>query len=58
MKKKRIHIQNIAEEDYEIRFKITIVYGFLNNLLKVSPMMFDEKQEKRAKLMRKFNIPL
>jgi hypothetical protein len=58
MRKKRISIQNSVQGDYEIRFKITIIYGFLNNLIKVSPMMFDDKQEKRAKLMRRLNIPL
>lgn len=58
MKKKRISIQNSVQGDYEIRFKITIIYGFLNNLIKVSPMMFDDKQDKRAKLMRRLNIPL
>lgn len=44
--------------DYEERFKFTIIYGFLNNLIKVSPMVYDDKQEKRAKLMKKANVPI
>ncbi len=35
---------------------MTIAFGFLTNLIKVRPMIYDDKQEKRHKLMKKQGI--
>lgn len=54
----RIHYINevYSENEYKERFKMTIAYGFLSQLMKIRGMIFDDKQEKRAKLMKKQNI--
>lgn len=35
---------------------MTVAFGFLTNLIKVRPMIYDDKQEKRHKLMKKQGI--
>lgn len=35
---------------------MTICFGFLSNLMRVRPMVYDDKQEKRYKLMKKTGI--
>jgi hypothetical protein len=45
------------EEAYLFRFKLTLLCGFIDNILKVREPTYDEKQEKRLRLMRKENIP-
>ena len=34
------------------------MYGFLNNLIRIAPMIYEEKQEKRSRLMKKLKIPI
>lgn len=42
--------------DYDEKFKMTIAFGFLPNLIKVTSMIYDDRQEKRYKLMKKQGI--
>ena len=37
-------------------FKLTLISGFIENMLKIREPIFDEKQEKRLKLMKKVGI--
>ena len=37
---------------------MTIAYGFLSQLMKVRGMIYDDKQEKRVKMMKKNNIDI
>jgi hypothetical protein len=40
-----------------IRMRINkIAFGFLSNLIKVKPMVYDDRQEKRFKLMKKQGV--
>lgn len=45
-----------TKQDLEEKFKFTIAFGFLTNLIKVGTMIYDDKQEKRYKLMKKQGI--
>ena len=56
--KKLFPFEHPSNDDYYERFKVTIMYGFLNNLLRVSSMTYDDKQEKRVNLMKKMRVPL
>ena len=40
------------------RFKLTIICGFIENILKVRQPSFDDKQEKRIALIKKMGINL
>lgn len=45
-----------TKEDHDEKLKITIAFGFLSHLIRVRPMIYDDKQEKRHKLMKKQGI--
>ena len=45
------------DEEYDFRFKMTIMCGFIENFLKIREAALDDKQEKRLKLMKKTGIP-
>jgi hypothetical protein len=45
------------EEEYLFRFKLTLLCGFIDNVLKVREPSYDDKQEKRIRFMRKESIP-
>lgn len=45
-----------AEEDYYFRFKMTIIAGFIDKFILVKAPIYDDKQEKRVKYMKRFNI--
>ena len=40
------------KEDYNERFKFTLLAGFLNKMIIVREPIYDDKQEKRAKFMK------
>jgi len=48
---------NREMEEYLLRFKMTLVCGFINNMLIVKPESLTEKQEKRLALMKRVGIP-
>jgi hypothetical protein len=45
------------KEEYLLRFKLTLLCGFIDNVLKVRDPTYDDKQEKRLKHMRRESIP-
>ena len=40
-----------------LKFKLTLISGFIENMLKIREPILDEKQEKRLRLMKKVGIP-
>ena len=45
-----------TKADHEEKLKMTIAFGFLSQLIRVKPMIYDDKQEKRHKLMKKQGV--